>query len=175
MVWIAGQTVGAGGPGNITFSSIPQTFTHLQIRIFGRGSTSFSQGLSAYVQVNGDGTAANYAVHGLFGNGSSAFSSAVTGAGTFSLQQALADSSAPANVFGVAIFDLLDYTSTTKNKVVRMIGGHDRNDSGRASMGSSVWLSTAAVTQLTVATDGAFTTGTRVDLYGITTSPVTGA
>lgn len=175
MFHIAGSTIGSGGASGVTFANIPQQYTHLQIKIMGRGTASFSPGLSAYFQLNGDGTAANYAVHGLFGDGSGAYSSAATSAGTMSIQQALADSSTAANIFGVAIFDLLDYTSTTKNKVAKIIGGWDRNGGGRAILQSAVYFSTAAITQIIVGTDGNLVEGTRVDLYGITTSQVTGA
>jgi hypothetical protein len=175
MFHIAGQTIGAGGSSGVTFSAIPQTFTHLQIRVFGRGTTSFSAGLSAYFQLNGDGTGSNYAVHGLFGDGSSAFSSNATNAGTMSIQQALADSSAGANIFGVAIFDLLDYTNANKNKTARIIGGCDRSGSGRAILQSALYTPTSAITQIIVGTDGNFVQGSRIDLYGINSSSVTGA
>ena len=175
MVWIAGQTVGAGGASTITFSSIPQNFTHLQLRIFGRGTTSFSSGLSAYVFLNNDSTGANYVVHGLFGNGSGAFSTAILSSGTLGTQQVFADSSATSGVFGSVIYDFLDYTNTNKNKVSRSIGGWDGNGSGRVMLYSGAYLSTAAINQIQIATDGNLVAGTRADLYGITTSSVTGA
>jgi hypothetical protein len=175
MHWIAGQTVGSGG-GNITFTSIPQTFTHLHIRIFGRGTASFTPGLAAYVQFNGDGTAANYNVHQLFGDGSSVATNAYLTAGTLSLPQVLADSSATSGIFGTAIFDILDYTNTNKNKISKASGGWDRNGGGRASVSSGAWLSTAAINQIYVGTDGNLVEGTRVDIYGINSNPIaTGA
>ena len=172
---IASQTVGSGGASSITFTSIPQTFTHLQVRIFGRGAAAFASGLSTYVQFNGDGTAANYAFHTLYGDGSSAVASNALNAGTCSLPQSLTDSTANSAMFGAVIVDILDYTNTNKNKVVRMIGGHDNNGSGRTSFGSSVWLSTATVTQILVATDGNLQQYSTVQLYGIQTSNATGA
>jgi len=176
MHWIAGQTVGAGGAGNVVFSSIPQTFTHLQVRIFGRGTTSFTAGLSAYVQVNGDTTAANYTVHGLFGEGATVNPTFSLTAGTYSLQQVLGDSSAVAGTFGAAVFNILDYANTNKNKICKVLGGWDRNGGGRAAIGSGAWLSTAAINQVLVATDGNLVSGTRVDIYGITHNPLaTGA
>jgi len=175
MVWIAGATVGAGGVSGVTFSSIPQTFTHLQVRVFGRGSVSFSDGLSAYLQANGDGASTSYAIHGLTSNGASISSQSALNSGTYSLQGALTDSNATAGTFGVAIFDLLDYTSTNKSKVIRCIGGHDRNGFGRASFGSGIYYSTSPITQLILATDGTLQEHSRVDLYGITSSQVTGA
>jgi hypothetical protein len=176
MHWINGSTVGSGGAANVTFTSIPQTFTHLQVRISGRGgNTSFSQGLSAYVQVNGDGTSANYYNHATFGEGASANPTFSLSAGTLSLQQVLADTSATAGIFGSAVFDILDYTSN-KRKVCKVVGGWDKNGAGRAAVGSGVWIVTDAITQVLVATDGTLGEGTRVDLYGITSNPIaTGA
>jgi len=155
---------------SIVFNNIPQTFTHLQIRAFGRGDVSFSSGLSFYVQLNGDATAANYNLHALFGEGSSAYSSSSLSTGTLSLQQVFADLGATTGIFGVGICDLLDYTNTNKYKTARFIGGHDNNGSGRASFGSGCWFSTAAINQVTISTDGNLVAGTTVQLYGITTA-----
>ena len=68
---IATTTVGSGGTGTITFSDIPQTYKHLQIRAFGqsnRASVSFD---GAKMKINGDATS-NYSNHGLTGTGSAA-------------------------------------------------------------------------------------------------------
>ena len=53
---IATTTVGGGGTSSITFSSIPQTYTHLQIRLLGKYAVS---GDTTLIRVNGD-TGNNY-------------------------------------------------------------------------------------------------------------------
>jgi hypothetical protein len=179
MVWIAGQTVGAGGTASITFSSIPQTFTHLQLRVFGR--TDYDRGsgnlvpVSLYCGFNSD-TATNYSWHVLAGDGASATSAnGVNTTGIHMGTLSIPAFRAPANVFGSFIVDVLDYANTSKFKTVRSIGGVDQNGSGATTFDSGNWRSTAAINLFTVVTDGNFAAGSRVDLYGITTSQVTGA
>ena len=72
--------------------------------------------------------------------------------------------------------DILDYTNTNKNKTIRAIAGFDANGSGTAGLWSSVYLDTSAITSIAVGTANSnFAAGSRLDLYGITTSQVTGA
>lgn len=171
---IATQTV-TGSAAQITFSSIPQTFSHLQIRIIGRHSGAVSL-QSAFIQLNGFGGTYPY-FHTLNGDGVNATS----GSGISSVipLPQLPGTSAAANMVGSIIVDILDYTNTNKNKTVRAIGGTDLNGSGQISMTSGFNIDTTALTSVTLG--GAFTTpysfavGTRVDLYGISTSNATGA
>jgi hypothetical protein len=171
---IASTTVGAGGVASITFSSIPQTFTHLQIRGLGRGTTSFSAGLSFYMQFNSD-TGNNYGGHQVYGDGSTTGSNSnLTRANTIA-GQVFADSSASSNVFGDVVADILDYTNTNKNKTVRVLGGFDNNGNGRVSLSSSLWLNTSAISNIVISTDGNLVQYSSFALYGINSSPTTGA
>jgi hypothetical protein len=176
MTFIASQTISSNG-SNPVFSSIPQNFTHLQVRVFGRGMANFSDGLSLYLQFNDNTTSTNYQNHGLFGNGSSVSSTNNLNVGTIAAQQIFPDSSATANYFGFAICDILDYTSTVKNKVVKVVGGYDKNGGGRAMIYSGVWMPStpAAINKILVSTDNGFLSGSRIDLYGIYSANATGA
>jgi len=172
---IATSGVLTGNTAEINFSSIPSTFTHLQLRIYGRGTTSFSDGLTLYTRFNND-SGSNYADHQLFGGGSSAASTAGTSKTQMDASQIFADSSATANIFGVAIIDILDYANTNKNKVIRTLAGWDGNSTkGRATIASGLWMSTDAVSAIKLFIDGNFVAGSRADLYGISTSNATGA
>jgi len=157
---------GTGSSGTITFSSIPSTYTSLQLRILGK--TTDSNGLvSIQFRFNGD-TASNYAYHRLQGDGATAsasgsasqtFIESVTGmAGGFY-----------ADVFGAAIFDIHDYASTTKNKTTRMMLGTDRNGGGIIQLHSGLWMQTSAITSITVTQNGGanWATGSVFSLYGI--------
>jgi hypothetical protein len=62
-------TVGSAGAANVEFTNIPNTYTHLQIRISSLGSANTASSLSG--TYNGD-TGSNYSSHWLTGNGSSA-------------------------------------------------------------------------------------------------------
>jgi hypothetical protein len=173
MVWIAGSTVGAGGVANISFSSIPQTFTHLQIRLFAASkSTTTPDYLGGYI--NGDG-ANNYARHNLVGNGSAVSADGVANAGLWAIDSAITGTNAT-NIFSSYVIDFLDYTSTTKNKTIRSIGGYDTNGAGQVRLNSNLYFATpSAITGLSLFPGSGFAQYTRADLYGITTSQVTGA
>ena len=169
---IASQTVGAGGASSITFSSIPQTFTHLQLRIFARSSSN-AAGINIPIQFNGD-AGANYRSHYVGGTGASAISGDL-GASQTSLNAGwTAGNTDITNGFGCTIVDILDYANTNKNKTTRSIGGIDSNGSGLIGLWSGLWMSTAAVNQI-VFSAGTLAQYTRADLYGISTSNATGA
>jgi hypothetical protein len=147
---IATVSVGSGGQSTITFSSIPSTYKHLQIR--GLSRTTYSGGTDGdYLKIrfNGD-SAANYSVHSLRGNGASAYALgyASQNEGWIGRSGATGLSS---NIFGAFITDILDYTSTSKNKTIRNLGGYDANGSGIVELDSALWFTTpAAITSITL-------------------------
>ena len=180
---IASTTVGSGGSSSITFSSIPQNFTHLQIRAFARTAraTYGDDYLSMQVGNNTVDTGNNYTVHSLYGDGSSATSTATAPYNYLSTGYGFAGAQGASNVFGNAIFDFLDYSNTSKNKTVRMIGGTDVNGTiagygGKVGLSSGVWMNTSAINVITIYGGSAnLSQYSRFDLYGITNSPATGA
>ena len=148
------------GVATITFSSIPSTYSSLQLRF----SLTATGTQTLAVQLNGDTTAGNYATHGLSGNGTSAFAFGTINSGKLGVVQYGRTRVDP----NVGIFDLVDYASTTKNKTSRSIFGTDNNGVayGTIEMDSGVWLSTTAVTSLTFLANSGTFTGT-IALYGI--------
>ena len=159
---IATVTVGAGGQATISFTSIPSTFKHLQLRAgFATGET-YGQ---MYGTFNSD-TGANYSRHLLYGDGSTA------GAGGYaSVNNWNAGYGATITTYPVAsVVDILDYTNTNKYKTVRCLTGQDVNGSGgNIYMFSNLWLNTAAINRidLTNASGINFAQYTKVALYGI--------
>ena len=156
---IATTTVGAGGTTSISFTSIPQTYTHLQLRYF--GGNNASPGGSGFVSFNGDTTSSNYYDHLLYGNGTSA-ASAADANGRY-LPYNLGD----VNKWGVNITDILDYTNTNKYTVARSLGGYDANGSGYILFVSNLWKNTAAITSITIETSQSFVQYSSFALYGI--------
>lgn len=162
---------GTGSSGTITFSSIPSTYKHLQLRILDKTTRTASFGSNdGYLQFNGD-TGSNYSYHYLIGDGSSA--SAAGGASQTSMRIARIDQSSYSglsNIMATAIIDIIDYASTSKNKTVRYMSGNDTNavGDGQVNLGSGAWLSTSAVNQVSIFVSGTnFTTSTVIALYGI--------
>jgi hypothetical protein len=145
---LATVTVPNGGVSSITFAGIPQTgYSHLQLRILQRASGSGSNWTNQ-LQFNGDTTSANYREHFLYGDGSS------VGAGSYQ-QWYIAQGSIPgagnsANIFGVAVIDILDYANTNKNKVVKSLSGFDANGSGEVMFDSLLWMNTNTITSITM-------------------------
>ncbi len=164
---IATVTVGSGGSSAITFSSIPSTYQHLQVRMLFR-DTRAVVGDYASLQFNSD-TGSNYALHLLSGSGASA------AAGGYSSQTSIdisrvAGSSATASVFGAAILDILDYANTNKYTTTRSLGGVDNNGSGEIVLNSGLWMNTAAVSTITIkaqAGSANFSQYSSFALYGI--------
>ena len=165
---IATVTVGSGGAADITFSDIPATYQHLQIRGIGRTDWTSQPNDQLRFQFNGDTTSANYAVHFLYGNGSSAVAEGYTSQGVMNAYTILTGPTATASIFGAAVVDILDYASTSKNKVMRSLGGQDRNGAGNVALASSVWLSTSAITSIKLTKIGSnFVQHSTFALYGV--------
>ncbi len=163
---IATVTVGSGGAASATFSSIPATYTHLQIRGISRTT---STGVNAYFRFNGDTSSSNYTLHQLYGDGGS-IAGYSSGTGSFAGAYLFygASSSQSTNVFGAAVIDILDYSNTSKYKTGRSINGYDNNGSGLVFLSSALWLNTAAITSITVLPQSAnFAEFTQFALYGI--------
>jgi hypothetical protein len=158
---------GTGSSGTITFSSIPQDYKHLQIRGTVRGTNAASfDGFRIYA--NGISTD-TYAVHILQGNGSSVASQGYT-ASANDLVWYGAGGNMATGVYSPFVVDLLDYTSTNKNKTFRAISGV--NGAGLGSyitMNSSLFLSTNAITSMTIrsSNNANYASATRMSLYGI--------
>lgn len=161
---LATITVPSGGVASVTFNGIPTGYKHLQIRSITR-STALCFG---YLAFNSDTTNANYKTHYLTGDGASASSGAYA-------------QSYPGVIYGGAagfgqspyisgqVFDILDYTSTTKNKTVRLLNGLDKNGSGVIEFLSGLWLnSSSAINTITLSTNtSVFSEFSQFALYGV--------
>lgn len=157
---IATSTLGSAA-SSITFSSIPSTYQHLQLRII-------AQTVSGYpvaIRFNSD-TGSNYVYHVIQGNGVSAAVGSATAQTSIS---GVAAGGATANVFGGTVLDILDYANSSKYKTTRSLAGYDTNSSGTVYFYSGLWLNTAAITSITLidANGGNMVANTSAALYGI--------
>ena len=152
---------------SVTFSSIPSTYKHLQVRIFAqtdRGTYSYD---NAYLRFNSDATT-SYSDHALYGTGSSATAQAGSTRDNLRLGNGFLGTST-GGTFGINIIDILDYADTNKYKTVRLIGGEDANGSGQVGLASGSWQKTNAITTILFAPDSStnFKAGSSFALYGI--------
>lgn len=157
---IASTTLGS--TGTVTFSSIPGTYEHLQLRLYARGSGG-SAAVNLQIRLNNDSNT-NYADHRLNSDGSTVTVASSTSATVINAGR-ISASTATSNIYGCSIIDILDYASTNKYKTVRTVSGNDRNGSGDVVFHSGLWLSTSAVTQLDVVTS--CLAGSVFSLYGL--------
>ena len=159
---------GTGSSNTITFSSIPSTFKHLQVRIMGR---STNNNLASSTIVNGSTT--GYARHYLFGTGGIALASGNGSLSSLSWVDFVTSSNSTSGMMGVGILDIYNYASTTANKTFRMSSGFDTNngsDGNLISLQSGLWANTSAITSIDFRLDGFanyWTTNTVIALYGI--------
>jgi hypothetical protein len=147
----------------ITFSSIPATYKHLQVR----GILNTNAGTNNWdlvIRLNSD-SGSNYATHSLRGDGANPNGEGYASQTSMWLNRALPTD---ANIFGAVVIDFLDYANTSKYKTMRGLSGQDRNGAGQISLNSGLWMNTAATTSLTfTAASGSFIAYSQLALYGI--------
>jgi hypothetical protein len=168
---ISTVTVGSGGAATITFSSIPSTYKHLQLRGNARDARAGFGNSNLNIRFNSD-TGSNYSRHKLEGDGGAAAAGG-TGSSTWIVSNGCAGAGAPTNTFSGHIIDILDYSNTNKNKTLRGLDGVDINGTvsgygGVIELFSGCWLSTAAITSITLIPGEAnLAQNTTFALYGI--------
>jgi hypothetical protein len=164
-------TTTPSGVSSVTFSSIPTTYQHLQIRVIGRTTTAQTEE-SYYVRFNS--ISSGYGHFDLYGNSVNTTPEAMNDKDVndtnIILHRAATGASATSNLFGHSIIDIDDYNSTAKNKNLRHFGGNLRP----ADSQGSIWLtgglstSTSAITSISITlASGNFVSGSSVCLYGI--------
>lgn len=148
----------------ITFSAIPQTYKHLQIRTSARSAGFVGQG---QIRFNGDATN-SYSFHQVAASNSSTFASADTTYPFMGINNWVWQST---NSFNTSIIDILDYSVGTKNKTMRVISGRNSFADGNqtVSLSSGQWMKTDAISSITILLEssGSYATGSRFSLYGI--------
>ena len=166
---IATTTVGAGGSSTITFSSIPSTFKHLQLRYIARDTTGVSDVAGMTVRFNGD-SGSNYTRHYLLADGGNVYSGGSANITAINGGLVL-QGGAIASTFAVGVIDILDYGDTNKFKTYRVLSGVDTNSSspvGYVDFESALWRSTSAITSIVCTLpSGNYAQNSQFALYGI--------
>lgn len=155
-----------GGAGSIDFTSIPQTYKHLQLRMVLR-TDYYATNIATFLRLNG--STSSHTAHYLDADGDSGLWSYYnTGAGI--PMQYFPGSGNTANVYGVAIVDITDYASTAKTKTVKTSIGFAQSSTVYKVGLQSGFLpsSSAAITSITLyGNTFSYTGASRVSLYGI--------
>lgn len=161
---------GSGSSNTITFSSIPSTYKHLQVRLLGKSTGAGTGGVQMLVRLNSD-TGSNYSFHYIRAEGTTvaagggATNGSIEWNGVYPLSGAT-----QANMMGTGIIDIIDYASTSKYKTVRGFHGWNGNtvDNGWVILNSGLWQSTSAINSVSVIINsGSWTSDSTFALYGI--------
>jgi hypothetical protein len=157
---------------SIEFTSIPQTYTHLQIRGIGRTSRTNYSVDHLFLQLNGS-TSNDYASHVLGSDGNSVF--AYTGSLPDDVIYAgqIATNRASAGIFGTVTIDILDYKNTNKFTTTRALAGVEPNANdgltyGAVNFASGLYNLTTAISSIKLFGEiGTLQTYSSFALYGI--------
>jgi hypothetical protein len=167
------QTVTAvGGESVLTFSSIPGTYKHLQIRGISKSLSPY--GVSGAVTRFNSDSGSNYSYHTLGTSGSAPFNSGGANQTSFQTDAFSVGTSGSTynNMYGYIIYDFIDYASTTKYKTVRAEMGCETNTAGFTGYYyamSGNWRNTSAITTITLSDSSGllYAAGSTFALYGI--------
>ena len=153
-------TTTLGSAGQITFSSIPATYTDLRIVLVSKSDFS---GANVQFRFNGD-TGNNYSFTYLRGNGASASSYRESN----NPYGYLADQSSDTQP-NMGTLDIFSYAGSTF-KTALATYSDDRNGLGNVFALVNLWRSTSAITSVSLSPSnfgGNFQAGTTATLYGI--------
>jgi hypothetical protein len=153
---IATVTLGTSA-SSITFSSIPATYRHLQIRGIVRDTGTAADWNILSATFNGD-TAGNYSSHGIRAYGATADIYPVQFTSASNMYFGLLPSSFAGygTTYAATVFDVLDYADTNKYKTLRTLNGSDANSAtyGYVYIGSGNWRSNTAVNSISITAPG---------------------
>jgi hypothetical protein len=163
------QTITLSGTGSITFSSIPQTYTHLQL--FYRIKVAKAVGPHGLViRFEGD-SSANYSFNYIQTNNTTVTGGTTIGS-TIPIVGVVPGAGATAGYFGTGIITISNYRDTSYQK--RWNVSSSFMDTTAASsyvrQSGGLWTSTSAITQITLHDDSgtnSHLTGSTATLIGI--------
>jgi hypothetical protein len=166
-----GSVTLASATNTITFTNIPQTYTHLHLKAYLQANGPGAGAYGDFAYFNSDSTE-SYRRHGLYGDGSSASAYVTSGSSDNSKGGFFNYWGATGSIFATSVADILDYSNTNKFKTVRAIAGADNNGSGSIVLTSCLWRKTEAISSITFQPNLGFggfvyNPGSTISLYGV--------
>jgi len=166
---LASVTVGSGGAANIEFTSIPQTYTDLLLKLSTR-STDASQRRQLWVKYNG--SSSNYTGRLLYGEdggtGSDSLSGSTGGSPGFQFGITCGDT-ATANNFGSAEVYIMNYAgSNNKSSSTDSVMENNSSTTYDNWLNANLWSDSSAITSIAITLSaGNFKQYSTATLYGI--------
>lgn len=152
------RTTLSSSASTVLFSSIPQTYKHLEVRATMNGTGAWW----LITRINGNTTAANYTSRGVYTNGSTVSTMNLGGgAGGDYTYTSLIEGDG----ILTSVINYVDYASTSKNKNIRALWGSDRNGAGNSGFHVGTFYQTGAITE--VGLYGTFNANSTFAIYGI--------
>lgn len=170
------STITTTSGGGAVFTSIPQTYKHLQLRALIRGARAsvnqdgcamrFNNSTAGYHYIGG------HAMYGTATSGNAQQTAGWIGTSTFGLAIGqVTQANISANNATLIIVDIPNYSSTVTTKNARSFSMYDTNGAQdqNAVFLQGMWANTAAITQIEVLPNstGGFAANSVLALYGI--------
>lgn len=159
-------TVGAGGAASIQFTSIPQTYTDLIVKLSVRTTRpGIDVDDEIYLEFNGSGGTA-YSVRVVEGNGTTPRSAQTLSSANMGRGIAPSDN-ATANTFSNCEYYIPNYAGST-NKSVSFDNTMENNATNSImNLASGLWSNTSAITSIRFTAVGTFDQYSTATLYGV--------
>jgi len=156
---------------SVTFSSIPATYEHLQLRMNIR-TVRTSALETVAIRFNGD-TGGNYASFRMVGQTSTPLVGKEVSQTRAYVTGQMPTATAGRAFYGSGVADILDYANTNKNTMILFLSGENEATYPYVTFGEGLWDDTAAVaTILLYPLNGSagFARGSEFTLYGLNSS-----
>ena len=141
---ISSVTVGSGGAANIEFTSIPATYTDLELLLCARSDRASEQDTAA---IRFNGSSSNLSMRRLYADGTSAYSDNDS---TFIPSGHFSANNATANTFGNVKIYIPNYTSSNYKSVSSDGAAESNVTNVFRSLVAGLWSNTAAITSITL-------------------------
>jgi len=168
---ISSQVLGSS-TASVTFSSIPQTYTDLVLRMSSRDSSSTGTANSAVITFNSDALGATgYSSTDLTGSGTAGASTRGTNQGGSYWSRATVTGTYTANVFSNSEFYIPNYTATSQKQVMGTAASENNASGAFDAINAGLYTTTTAISALTIwSGSGNFVQYSSFYLYGIRNS-----
>lgn len=161
------QSVNPAGSNSFTFSSIPQTYKHLQLRGLLKDSDPTDNGSNTYIRFNGNEITKSY----MFRSSGNAIQASTVSDGLGVVGYTSCSRASDTGIWGSFIIDIPDYSSTTKNK--SYLSNFDQmatvNGDTLMGMATGTLNSNSALSSITLYNQSSrnWVSGSTMALYGI--------
>jgi hypothetical protein len=151
----------------VTFSSIPNTYTDLILKVSSRTDygSIWDGGTSIYF--NGDNAGTNYSSTEIQGNNSSVISQRFTN-NPYAYVGVNDSAANTSNVFGNFDFYISNYTTSNYKNFIGDLVAENNSAAGYQNLTAGLWRSTSTITSISIqGGSGNFAANSKFTLYGI--------